>query len=53
MEFNKAVLRKLIILVGVTMFAFAGCVKMGGGSTSDLPWSQPAEWENQSLGVPL
>ena len=40
----------LIALLAVVM---AGCVKMGGGSSSRLPWSQPADWENQTLGIPL
>ncbi|MBQ7652389.1 MAG: hypothetical protein IJS15_15625 [Victivallales bacterium] len=44
---------RFAILMVLVAFAFAGCVKMGGGSSSSLPWSQPADWENQSLGVPL
>lgn len=52
MKFKMAVLR-LAVLTLMAAFAFAGCVKMSGGSSSNLPWSQPADWENQTLGVPL
>ncbi len=52
MNSNKSLLR-LSILIALMAFAMLGCVKMGGGSSSNLPWSQPAEWENQTLGIPL
>ena len=48
----ETVIRLSAVLVMATLL-LAGCVKMGGGSSSNLPWSQPAEWENQTLGIPL
>ena len=46
-------------LAGVCMLAFlvgmllAGCVSVGENNSTDLPWSKPAAWEDQSLAIPI
>ena len=31
----------------------SGCVSVGEGDSSALPWSEPQPWEGQVLGVPV
>ncbi len=50
---RKETFFRLSAILLLAVLLLAGCVKMGGGSSSNLPWSQPAEWENQTLGIPL
>lgn len=43
----------ILLLLGITLLLFS-CVSMNASDpNSTLPSNRPANWENQSLGVPL
>lgn len=42
----------LIILTAIMVAAATGCVSVGKNDASELPWSAPASWEGQTLGIP-
>ncbi len=39
-------------ILAVLLLFCAGCVSVGENNNENLPWSQPAGWEDQMLGVP-
>ena len=41
------------VLVALAVVLLGGCVSVGDNNSNDLPWTAPAGWENQTLGVPL
>ncbi len=48
----RAALAAAILSAACCLFA-SGCASVGENNSGDLPWSAPAAWENQSLGVPI
>jgi hypothetical protein len=47
-------MKRLLLWIGVlaTLLLVTGCVSSTDGN-SNLPWSAPASWEDQTLGIPL
>jgi predicted small secreted protein len=47
-------MRRLLLWIGVlaALLLVSGCVSTTDGN-GNLPWSAPASWEDQTLGVPL
>lgn len=43
---------RLCVLVGL-LLVLSGCVSVGENNNQNLPWSQPAGWEDQMIGVPI
>ncbi len=45
-----------LAIAASTLFLFTGCrAILGSGDSerpSDLPWSEPAGWESQGMGLP-
>ena len=43
----------VLALVSLVLFQ-AGCSTVGSsGQESDLPWNEPAGWENNGFGIPM
>ena len=42
-----------ILMLASLLAVLQGCVSVGEGDSSALPWSEPQPWEGQVIGVPL
>ncbi len=51
LEMKSANTTLALLLLGALFLA--GCVSVGDNNSGDLPWTEPAGWENQTLGVPM
>jgi hypothetical protein len=47
-------MKRLLLWIGVlaALLLVTGCVSTMDGN-NNLPWSTPAGWEDQTLGIPL
>ena len=47
-------MKRVLLWIGVVavLLAVSGCVSTNDQS-GNLPWSAPANWENQTLGIPF
>ena len=44
---------KVALSIGVLLWLAVGCVGIQSDPNSDLPSTVPANWEGQTLGVPM
>ena len=43
----------MLFVLAALLLCLAGCVSVGENNNQNLPWSQPAGWEDQMIGVPI
>ena len=46
--------RVIVALMALSIaLLLTSCVSVGDNNSNDLPWSAPAGWEHNTLGVPM